>query len=198
MAKKKLLWIIVLAVITVFAVCLAACGDGATVYSITWTVSENATVTVEDSEELPAEAKEGGTVSFTVEADEGYEVSAVRVNDRTVSADSSGKYNVIIRGETTIKVETEDTVESVAVTTNPSTMTYYAGETLDPEGMAVSVTYAGSGKTETVTNYTVVYQNGSAFALGDTSFSVKYLGVESAPVQLTKAVEVAARWMQVI
>lgn len=190
MAKKKLLWIIVLAVVTVFAVCLAACGDKATRYSIKWEVSENATVTVEDSDELPSEAKEGSTVSFTVEADEGYEVSAVRVNDRTVSADSSGKYNVIIRSDTTIKVETEDTVESVAVTTNPSTMTYYEGQTLDPEGMVVSVKYAGSGKTETVTNYTVVYQNGNAFALGDTFFSVKYLGVESAPVQLTKAVEV--------
>lgn len=190
MAKKKLLWIIVLAVVTVFAVCLAACGDKATRYSIKWEVSENATVTVEDSDELPSEAKEGSTVSFTVEADEGYEVSAVRVNDRTVSADSSGKYNVIIRSDTTIKVETEDTVESVAVTTNPSTMTYYEGQTLDPEGMVVSVKYAGSGKTEAVTNYTVVYQNGNAFALGDTSFSVKYLGVESAPVQLTKAVEV--------
>lgn len=190
MAKKKLLWIIVLAVITVFAVCLAACGDKATRYSIKWEVSENATVTVEDSDELPSEAKEGSTVSFTVEADKGYEVSAVRVNDRTVSADSSGKYNVIIRSDTTIKVETEDTVESVAVTTNPSTMTYYEGQTLDPEGMVVSVKYAGSGKTEAVTNYTVVYQNGNAFALGDTFFSVKYLGVESAPVQLTKAVEV--------
>ena len=190
MAKKKLLWIIVLAVITVFAVCLAACGDKATRYSIKWEVSENATVTVEDSDELPSEAKEGSTVSFTVEADKGYEVSAVRVNDRTVSADSSGKYNVIIRSDTTIKVETEDTVESVTVSTNPATMTYYEGQTLDPEGMVVSVTYAGSGKTETVTNYTVVYQDGSAFALGDTSFSVRYLGVESAPVQLTKAVEV--------
>ena len=190
MAKKKLLWIIVLAVITVFAVCLAACGDKATRYSIKWEVSENATVTVEDSDELPSEAKEGSTVSFTVEADKGYEVSAVRVNDRTVSADSSGKYNVIIRSDTTIKVETEDNVESVTVSTNPSTMTYYEGQTLDPEGMVVSVKYAGSGKTETVTNYTVVYQNGNAFALGDTSFSVKYLGVESAPVQLTKAVEV--------
>ena len=190
MAKKKLLWIIVLAVITVFAVCLAACGDKATRYSIKWEVSENATVTVEDSDELPSEAKEGSTVSFTVEADKGYEVSAVRVNDRTVSADSSGKYNVIIRSDTTIKVETEDNVESVTVTTNPSTMTYYEGQTLDPEGMVVSVKYAGSGKTEAVTNYTVVYQNGNAFALGDTSFSVKYLGVESAPVQLTKAVEV--------
>ena len=190
MAKKKLLWIIVLAVITVFAVCLAACGDKATRYSIKWEVSENATVTVEDSDELPSEAKEGSTVSFTVEADKGYEVSAVRVNDRTVSADSSGKYNVIIRSDTTIKVETEDNVESVTVSTNPSTMTYYEGQTLDPEGMVVSVKYAGSGKTEAVTNYTVVYQNGNAFALGDTSFSVKYLGVESAPVQLTKAVEV--------
>lgn len=190
MAKKKLLWIIVLAVVTVFAVCLAACGDKATRYSIKWEVSENATVTVEDSDELPSEAKEGSTVSFTVEADKGYEVSAVRVNDRTVSADSSGKYNVIIRSNTTIKVETEDTVESIAVTTNPSTMTYYEGQTLDPTGMVVSVKYAGSGKTEAVTNYTVVYQNGNAFALGDTSFSVKYLGVESAPVQLTKAVEV--------
>ena len=190
MAKKKLLWIIVLAVVTVFAVCLAACGDKATRYSIKWEVSENATVTVEDSDELPSEAKEGSTVSFTVEADKGYEVSAVRVNDRTVSADSSGKYNVIIRSDTTIKVETEDTVESVTVSTNPSTMTYYEGQTLDPEGMVVSVKYAGSGKTETVTNYTVVYQNGNAFALGDTFFSVKYLGVESAPVQLTKAVEV--------
>lgn len=190
MAKKKLLWIIVLAVITVFAVCLAACGDKATRYSIKWEVSENATVTVEDSDELPSEAKEGSTVSFTVEADKGYEVSAVRVNDRTVSADSSGKYNVIIRSDTTIKVETEDTVESVTVSTNPATMTYYEGQTLDPEGMVVSVKYAGSGKTEAVTNYTVVYQNGNAFALGDTFFSVKYLGVESAPVQLTKAVEV--------
>lgn len=190
MAKKKLLWIIVLAVVTVFAVCLAACGDKATRYSIKWEVSENATVTVEDSDELPSEAKEGSTVSFTVEADKGYEVSAVRVNDRTVSADSSGKYNVIIRSDTTIKVETEDNVESVTVTTNPSTMTYYEGQTLDPEGKVVSVKYAGSGKTEAVTNYTVVYQNGNAFALGDTSFSVKYLGVESAPVQLTKAVEV--------
>ena len=190
MAKKKLLWIIVLAVITVFAVCLAACGDKATRYSIKWEVSENATVTVEDSDELPSEAKEGSTVSFTVEADKGYEVSAVRVNDRTVSADSSGKYNVIIRSDTTIKVETEDNVESVTVSTNPSTMTYYEGQTLDPEGMVVSVKYAGSGKTEAVTDYTVVYQNGNAFALGDTSFSVKYLGVESAPVQLTKAVEV--------
>lgn len=190
MAKKKLLWIIVLAVVTVFAVCLAACGDKATRYSIKWEVSENATVTVEDSDELPSEAKEGSTVSFTVEADKGYEVSAVRVNDRTVSADSSGKYNVIIRSDTTIKVETEDTVESVTVSTNPATMTYYEGQTLDPEGMVVSVKYAGSGKTEAVTNYTVVYQNGNAFALGDTSFSVKYLGVESAPVQLTKAVEV--------
>ena len=190
MAKKKLLWIIVLAVVTVFAVCLAACGDKATRYSIKWEVSENATVTVEDSDELPSEAKEGSTVSFTVEADKGYEVSAVRVNDRTVSADSSGKYNVIIRSDTTIKVETEDNVESVTVSTNPSTMTYYEGQTLDPEGMVVSVKYAGSGKTETVTNYTVVYQNGNAFALGDTFFSVKYLGVESAPVQLTKAVEV--------
>lgn len=190
MAKKKLLWIIVLAVVTVFAVCLAACGDKATRYSIKWEVSENATVTVEDSDELPSEAKEGSTVSFTVEADKGYEVSAVRVNDRTVSADSSGKYNVIIRSDTTIKVETEDTVESVTVSTNPATMTYYEGQTLDPEGMVVSVKYAGSGKTEAVTNYTVVYQNGNAFALGDTFFSVKYLGVESAPVQLTKAVEV--------
>lgn len=190
MAKKKLLWIIVLAVITVFAVCLAACGDKATRYSIKWEVSENATVTVEDSDELPSEAKEGSTVSFTVEADKGYEVSAVRVNDRTVSADSSGKYNVIIRSNTTIKVETEDTVESIAVTTNPSTMTYYEGQTLDPTGMVVSVTYAGSGDTVAVDNYTVVYQNGNAFALGDTSFSVKYLGVESAPVQLEQEVEV--------
>ena len=190
MAKKKLLWIIVLAVVTVFAVCLAACGDKATRYSIKWEVSENATVTVEDSDELPSEAKEGSTVSFTVEADKGYEVSAVRVNDRTVSADSSGKYNVIIRSDTTIKVETEDNVESVTVSTNPSTMTYYEGQTLDPEGMVVSVKYAGSGKTETVTNYTVVYQNGNAFALGDTFFSVKYLGVESAPVQLEQEVEV--------
>ena len=190
MAKKKLLWIIVLAVVTVFAVCLAACGDKATRYSIKWEVSENATVTVEDSDELPSEAKEGSTVSFTVEADKGYEVSAVRVNDRTVSADSSGKYNVIIRSDTTIKVETEDNVESIAVTTNPSTMTYYEGQTLDPTGMVVSVTYAGSGDTVAVDNYTVVYQNGNAFALGDTSFSVKYLGVESAPVQLEQEVEV--------
>lgn len=189
MVKKRLLWLVVLAVTLVLSICLAACGNKATRYSITWETDETATVKVEGSDTLPEEAKENSTITFTVELKDGYELTSVYVNDRAVAADGSGKYNIVIRGETTISVETTEIVQSVAVSTNPTKMVYYAGETLDTAGMEVEVTYA-TGRKAKETNYSVVYEKGNAFSLGDTSFTVKYRGVESAPVVFDSAIEV--------
>ena len=68
-------------------------------------------------------------------------------------------------------------------------MTYYAGETLDTEGMVVEAEYE-TGTKRDVTDYTVVYKTGSAFSLGDTSFAVRFGGIKSADVSLDGAVEV--------
>lgn len=186
--RKRWLIVLMLALVAVLSFGAFAACSGVT-YAITWNVSENATVTVADYDELPAEVAEGTTLSFTVAADTGYEIDSVRANDRTVRADGDGNYSVTVNAETTIEVTTIEQVSSVAVTTNPTTMTYYAGEKVDTAGMVVEVTY-GSGRTATETDYSIVYEHGSAFTLGDTSFSVRFRGVESDPVQLTVPVEV--------
>ena len=188
MTKRKA-WITILMfalalVIGVFT--LSACGG--TKYAVTWDVEDGATVKVEGYTELPTEVKEGDSLVITVETETGWEVSAVRVNDRAVTA-KEGKYTVAVTPDTTISAETEEVVSSVSVTNKPSKLVYIAGETLDTTGMVVEVEY-GTGRTANEINYTIVYENGSTFSLGDTGFKVKFKGVESDTVALTSSVEV--------
>lgn len=186
--RKRGLIVLVLALVAVLCFgALTACGG--VKYAVTWNVSENATVTVTDHDELPSEVAEGTTLTFQVAANSGYEVDSVRANDRTLRADKEGNYSVDVKADTTIEVETIEQVSSVTVKTNPTTMTYYAGEKVDTDGMVVEVAY-GSGRTAAETDYSIVYESGSAFALGDTSFSVRFRGVDSDPVQLSAPVEV--------
>ena len=189
MAKKRFLLIpFVLAFVVAISLFIAACG--AATYGITWEVSEHATVTVIDVEGLPSEIEQEATLSFKVEPKTGYEISSVKVNDRPVNADKNGVYTTIVKADVKVSVETTEKIASVTVKTNPTTMTYYAGQELDAKGMEVEVKYA-TDRTETVTGYSVVYPNtdGNAFALGDTSFAVKYKGVTSASVNLAAPVK---------
>jgi len=186
--SKKTLLLVVLALVAVLSLAvLTACGGEK--YKITWEVSENATVTVEGESSLPTEVAPETTITFSVTAAQGYTVSQVLINDRPISALKGGNYSTNIKADTVIKVEVAEKIESVAVKTNPTKLTYVAGETLDTTGMEVEVTY-GSGRKTTETNYTVMYQNGAeAFSLGDTTFAVSFKGVKSSDVSLSAAVE---------
>ena len=91
--RKRGLIVLVLALVAVLCFgALTACGG--VKYAVTWNVSENATVTVTDHDELPSEVAEGTTLTFQVAANSGYEVDSVRANDRTLRADKEGNYSV--------------------------------------------------------------------------------------------------------
>ena len=73
--------------------------------TITITGAENATVTG-----LPETAENGSTVSFSVAANEGYVLGAVKAGDDVLTADESGNYSFVARGGAiTITIETNST-----------------------------------------------------------------------------------------
>ncbi len=169
-----------------FACCmtLVACSSAPT-YAVTWEVAAHATVKVEGYDSLPSEVEEGTKLVFTVTPESGYKITDVKVNNSKISADkSSGKYTRTVKADTKISVTVEEAVTSVVVTQNPDNLTYYAGDVLDKTGMVVTATY-GTGRSETITNYTV---SPATFAIGDEGFTVSYHSVTSDSVELTKAV----------
>lgn len=185
MKKQKIALVVLLAlVLSVCCMIFAACGDNKASYKITWSAN-NATITATDYTELPTEVQDGTEISFTVTANSGYEILAVKQGKTTLRADSNGTYKFIVSADTTIEVTTNEILSSITVTA-PTKLSYYAGETLDVTGMAVTANYA-TGRKEEVTSYSVKYQNGEAFSLGDTSFSVTYSGLTET-VNLNEAV----------
>lgn len=156
---------------------LASCGGPseppATMYSVTWDVSEKATVAVEGYEELPTQVAEDTDLVFTVTAAEGYEVSRVTRDSKRVTA-SGGKYTVSITKDTKIGVETGKVITGIEVTKNPTKLTYFAGDALDVTGMEVKVNYA-TGDSEVITKGADGYAvSPSIFEGGETSFKVMY------------------------
>ncbi len=188
MTKRKFLLIsLVLAlVVALGSFLLTACGG--TKYAVTWDVADHVTVTVDDSDKLPSSVAEGTELTFKAVGKDGYEVTTVKVNNKTING-KNGVYTTTVNGDTKIEIASAEKLKSVSVKTNPATMTYYAGETLDTEGMVVEAEYE-TGTKRDVTDYTVVYKTGSAFSLGDTSFAVRFGGIKSADVSLDGAVEV--------
>ena len=68
-------------------------------------------------------------------------------------------------------------VTSIAVTTNPTKMSYSEGETFDPSGMVVTATY-NSGATATVNNNDLTYKT-TALNISDTPFQISYSGAST-------------------
>ena len=186
---KRSILVLVLAVVFVFStLALVACDPdaGAEKVQLTWTMT-NATVAVEGYEELPAEVVKGTKLVFTVTPSENYQIDSVVAGGKKVSG-SNGKYTYTASKSVEIVVNTSEQIASVAVTTAPTQLNYLVGEALNAEGMVVTVTYAATGRTETVDNCSIIYNAGEAFGLGDTSFKVKFDGVESEAVQLAAPV----------
>ncbi|MDD7617844.1 MAG: Ig-like domain-containing protein [Candidatus Enterosoma sp.] len=91
--------------------------------TITVTGAENATVTG-----LPETAENGSTVSFSVAANEGYVLGAVKAGDDVLTADESGNYSFVARGGAiAITIETNATG---SVSLDKETATVKIGETI--------------------------------------------------------------------
>lgn len=191
MSKKNIILSCLLVVLLVCSCMLmTACAKN---YEVKWNIDGHATVAVEGEKKLPAKAEENSTITFTAEGKDGYQIASVtyKIGDkeRSISA-KNGKYTVSVSNDLEIIVKTERAIESVSVTTNPTKMTYYTGEELDPAGMVVSVKYK-TNETEAVTNYSINYASDevTAFSRGDTGFTVTYKGIVSAPVTFASPVE---------
>lgn len=183
MTKKKTLLLVVLSL--VFALCCAVfAGCGGTKYKVEWKIDGEATVAVEGETELPKEVKDGTELVFTVTPADGYAIESVKNGTSNVIA-KDGKYTVTVTKDVTINVKLKKLIESVAVTKNPTKMTYNAGDALDKTGMEVTVTYKNGDK-ETTTAYSFSPAN---FSAGDKAFTVSYGGVKSAEVALDATVE---------
>lgn len=137
-------------------------------YTVEWKY-EHSTVKADGYETLPTELEDGTVLYFTVEPEAGWEVSSVT----PVSIKKEGeKYKLTVDKNITVNVKVKEAVERIEVEA-PEVLKYYAGETIDAEDYVVTVYYK-TNRNEVVDNYIVAYQNGDAFKLGDTKFSISY------------------------
>lgn len=74
--------------------------------------------------------------------------------------------------EKTFDATDDKAVTGVEITTNPTTTTYTAGDSFDPTGMTVEVTYDDGTTDSGYKDYTVSYQGGSYFLNGDTIVTI--------------------------
>jgi len=197
MKKRKLITgLLALNLLTLGAVSLAACGGDnkeqsgekeAETFAIKRTVADHAKVKVGSSETLPTTAKAEEKIEFTVTVDDGYEVSAVKFNNKKITA-KNGLYSITITKESTLVVEVNEAVGELKVTSQPSKLVYYAGDEFDATGMVVEVEY-GTGRKETLElgdkGYSVYP---SVFEGGETQIEVLF-GGKSVVVQLEQKVE---------
>ena len=169
--RKKISFAVVLALAVVLGCSLlfAGCGKEPETFNITWPNEANVTITADGFDTLPTSVEEGTVVTFSVTPKTGWEVVSV-----TGATKSGDKYTFTANKTITVGVRVKEIVSSIDVTA-PTLLTYYAGETVKPEGMSVKVNYA-TGRSDTTDNYNITYQNGEAFAIGDTKFTVSYSG----------------------
>lgn len=183
MVKQRKWLITVVAAVLALAMGMALVACGGKKLTVTWTYeSTQAEVLTEDGKALPTSVKKGAEVSFTAKGINGYEVVSVKANGATVRA-TNGVYKTAIDEKTEIVVETAEKIRNVTVTAKPTKLVYIAGEEVDKTGMTVEVEYETDRK-ETVTDYSVIYNAGSNFVIGDESFKVRYNGVTSDAVAL--------------
>lgn len=188
MAKKKFLKpLSCLALASMFALVglTTACDGGGTTSdnttenpevkkcTLTWTVDENVTVTIDDYQTRPTEVNSGTKLSFTVTPKTGYEVTSVKLNGKRQTA-KNGKYTVTISAKATIVIEASAKIQKIEVTKNPTKLKYFAGDALDTTGMEVKVFYE-TGKEEVIEQSVDGYAVSPAiFEGGETSFKVIY------------------------
>lgn len=107
----------------------------------------------------------------TVDASSGA-VSPVAVGSTTITAKVAAVSGVSRSAKTTYTLDVKmPALESIAVTTQPTTTTYTEGETFKTDGMVVTATYA-NGYTQDVTDYT--YSPNAALTTTDNTITISY------------------------
>lgn len=156
-------------------------------HTIEWTIPENVTVKVDGYTELPKSVDSGTKLTFSVTPATGYEVTSVKLNNKRQTA-KEGKYTITVSVNATIVVEVSAKLSKIEVTTNPTNLTYFAGQSVDVTGMVVTAYYE-SGTTTILTNGDDGYSiSPSTFVGGETSFTVVY-NEKEAKVDLAATVE---------
>ncbi len=144
-------------------------------YTVTWQSGSSFTFTTETGEALPAtqEVDNGSSLKFKVAVnDNTMGVTKVVAGDDTLTADENGVYTVVVNDDITVSALVQKlTVVSIEVTTAPTKMEYFAGDTLDKTGMVVTATY-NNGVTGAITDYEVRYAYGTALSTGDTAVTI--------------------------
>ena len=175
--------------LAVGAFAMTACGDKTPKQALTWEVS-HATVAVEGYSELPVEVDQNTVLSFTVTPDTGYEVDSVVANAEGGKTGKkitpkNGVYTYTVSANVTITVVAVEKVKSIEIASQPTDLLYFAGESFDPAGMVVNVTYETGRTQNNVTDYEITP---SVFNGGETEVTVSFGGVE-ANVALASRVE---------
>lgn len=150
--------------------------------AITWAYdAEVVTVAATGYETLPTELLDGTEVSFTVTVKDGYTLGTVSGAQKQ----DDGSYKLTVnKKDVNVKINATKTLNGIEVAvSNP--LVYFEGQTVDTSLLTVTAKYALGD--EVITEYTIAYQNGSSFAVGDTSFTVSF-GGKQATVELASAV----------
>lgn len=198
MTKRRTILAILLGIL--MALCLSfavACGGGeesggnsAENGTIRWTINDpaNVTVTVDGKTDLPSSYAVGETLTFKAVPKDGYEAE-VKNGRTTLRANNNSEYSFQVKkGNNDVSVAVSKKISGIEVTASKD-LVYYAGETVNNADLTVKLLYA-TNESETKTDGFVINYPTTAgrFALGDTSFTVTYGTVTSAPVQLKSAV----------
>lgn len=153
-------------------------------HAIKWNYdSALVTITPVDATELPTQLMEEEEFTFRVTVKDGYTLG--NVSGAKKQDDGSYKLTMAKR-DVTINVTVNKTLNELVV--EAPALTYFEGQTVDTSILKVTAKYELGD--EIITDYTISYENGSAFEVGDTKFTVSF-GGKSVDVELAKAVESA-------
>lgn len=153
-------------------------------HAIKWNYdSALVTITPVDATELPTQLMEEEEFTFRVTVKDGYTLG--NVSGAKKQDDGSYKLTMAKR-DVTINVTVNKTLNELVV--EAPALTYFEGQTVDTSLLKVTAKYELGD--EIITDYTISYENGSAFEVGDTKFTVSF-GGKSVDVELAKAVESA-------
>lgn len=166
---------------------LVAGGDGGTVkVEGVWSARETLTVTADSSITMyNGEETASATVNFDGISQKGDSVNGFyAANNTAITKDISVDAPNVVIGSWTGKINyqvslKEAAVSSISVTTAPAKTTYYVGETFDPTGMQVTVTYDDGSSEVISTGFTYGTGAFTATDVGTKAVTVSYDGKET-------------------
>lgn len=176
--RKRIVLLSFLVLVLVASCALAVACNKTEKFTVTWDLRENVesvNITGYDYAKT-MEIEKDTEVSFTVTFAAGYEANTVKVGNKNITPSSDGTYKFTVSQDITVSITARKILNEITVELADADKVFYAGDVVEPEDIVVTAYYADDTH-ETVTGATISYKdNNAAFALGDTSFTVSYMG----------------------